>query len=124
MELAFSLPLAAKEFESGIPSNHAFGTQPFVSIPDLGSSLIFEKLEFLPSPVFETEKGFNDILSKTKKAKLEDLIPPEKIWMGIYFDKELQKGIHPRVSIRYIDSELGYGVFAEQPTTHTPGFKA
>jgi len=128
LELAFPLPIAARELESGIPflKNQEssaplkipFGNQPFVTFPGPDPrpdrSFFFEGLEFLPSPIFETEKGFNDILAKTKKAKLEDLIPPEKIWMGIYFDKEIQKGIHPRVSIRYIDSELGYGVFAEQ----------
>ncbi len=90
-----------------------FSKQPHVSIPDSDKEKFIE-LEYLPWPIFETQKGLDDILAKTKKGKLDDQIPPEKIWMGIYFDKEIQKGIHPPVSIRYIDDELGYGVFAEQ----------
>lgn len=91
----------------------SYSKQPFVSFsnpihPEL------ELLEYLPNPVFETQKGFEDILARTKKAKAEDQIPPEKIWMGIYFEQEIEKGIHPHVSIRYIDAELGNGVFAEQ----------
>ena len=34
--------------------------------------------------------------------------------MGIYFDKEIQGGVHPAVSIRYVNPEVGLGVFAEQ----------
>lgn len=34
--------------------------------------------------------------------------------MGIYFDKEIQAGSHPKVSIRFIDEEVGFGVFTEQ----------
>jgi len=71
-------------------------------------------IEFLPHPVFETARGFDDILIKTNKAKIEDQIPSEKIWMGIHFDKEILKEQHPKISIRFIDAKLGDGVFAEQ----------
>jgi len=71
-------------------------------------------LEYLPHPVYESEKVFDSILQKIKRAKTEDQIPPEKIWMGVYFDKEVQTGIHPKVSIRWIDQEIGFGVFAAQ----------
>lgn len=90
-----------------------FCKQPYVSFPDPIHPEL-EALEYLPNPVFETQKGFEDILARTKKAKSEDQVPPEKIWMGIYFEQEIEKGIHPSVSIRYIDAELGHGVFAEQ----------
>lgn len=71
-------------------------------------------IEFLPHPVFENEEIFEDVLFRAKKAKEEDFIPSERIWMGIYFDNEIQKGLHPLISIRYINSEIGYGAFAEQ----------
>lgn len=87
-----------------------FCSQPNVTFPDDS----FEDLEYLPYPVFENEKVFQEVLQKTKKAKLEDVILPEKIWLGVYFDKEIQKGLHPAVSIRHVDTEVGYGVFAEQ----------
>lgn len=71
------------------------------------------KLEYLSHPIFEKEGILGEILIKTQKAKLEDQIPPEKIWMGVYFDKEIQNGLHPPVEIRHIDEEVGFGVFSK-----------
>jgi hypothetical protein len=71
-------------------------------------------LEYLPQPRFESQQVFEEIVEKAKKAKTEDAIPPEKIWMGIYFDQEIQDGSHPKVSIRFIDEKVGFGIFAEQ----------
>jgi hypothetical protein len=78
-------------------------------IPDHPSENSFEYLSY---PIFETREGFEQVLANVSKAKDEDKIPPEKIWMGIYFDKELRNGLHPPISIRYIDNEVGYGVFS------------
>lgn len=71
-------------------------------------------LEYLTHPVFEKDEVLKRILTRTQKAKAQDEIPPEKIWMGIYFDKEIQKGLHPPVSIRFLDNEVGWGAFAEK----------
>lgn len=90
----------------------SFSSQHNVSFVDCRDD--FSHLEYLSHPIFETEEGFAKILTQTQKAKLKDRIPPEKIWMGIYFDKEIQTGFHPPVSIRFVDPEVGYGVFAEQ----------
>lgn len=81
------------------------------TFPDLPK---LEEFQYLSHPIFETQEGLEQVLSLTAKAKKEDKIPAEKIWMGIYFDKEIRKGIHPPISIRHIDSELGYGVFADK----------
>jgi hypothetical protein len=88
-----------------------FSSQPGTKVEE-GEAL--GKLVYLPHPVFESGRALYDTLSRSQKAKLEDRIPPEKIWMGIYFDKEIQKGLHPPVSIRFIDQEVGFGVFTEQ----------
>ncbi|HSX26137.1 MAG TPA: SET domain-containing protein-lysine N-methyltransferase [Chlamydiales bacterium] len=74
----------------------------------------FKNLEYLAHPIFETDQILVDILKRSKKAKMDDEIPPEKIWMGVYFDKEIQRGMHPPVSIQAIDKEVGFGVFAEK----------
>lgn len=71
-------------------------------------------IEYLAHPIFETSRLLEDILRKTQRAKLSDEIPPEKIWMGVYFDKEIQSGIHPPVAIQLVDQEVGYGVFAKK----------
>jgi SET domain-containing protein len=34
--------------------------------------------------------------------------------MGVYFDKEIQQGAHPLVSIEFMDPEVGFGVFSMQ----------
>lgn len=88
-----------------------FINQPNVSMPEVGQ---FAHLQYLAQPLFESEEIFYDILEKNKKVKKEDAIPQEKIWMGIYFDKEIHLGKHPKVSIRFINEKVGFGVFAEQ----------
>ncbi len=75
---------------------------------------MLDQLLFLSNPVFESEETFYTILSRSQKAKTKDRVPPEKTWMGIYFDKEIQQATHPAVSIRFIDDEIGFGVFTEQ----------
>jgi hypothetical protein len=82
--------------------------QPFPSTPSL------PHFEYLAAPIFETKEDFERILANVAKAKEEDKIPPEKIWMGIFFDKELRKGLHPPIAIRHIDQEVGWGVFSEK----------
>ncbi len=73
---------------------------------------LLDSFEYLSHPIFETEDSLDEVIATIAKAKEEDKIPSEKIWMGIYFDKEIRKGIHPSVQIRYIDNEVGFGVFA------------
>jgi hypothetical protein len=88
--------------------------QPLSEVAVFPDHPSLNRFEYLPYPVFETRKGFEDVLSSVSKAKAEDKIPLEKIWMGIYFDKEIKKGLHPPISIRYIDSDVGHGVFSEK----------
>lgn len=71
-------------------------------------------LEYLSHPVFESYGVLKEVLTRTKKAKEEDEIPTEKIWMGIYFDNEIRKQLNPAVNVRYIDDAVGWGVFAAQ----------
>ncbi|MES2273478.1 MAG: SET domain-containing protein-lysine N-methyltransferase [Chlamydiota bacterium] len=94
-----------------LPQN-SFCDQPNLSLGQLDSK-VFAGLEYLSHPIFESNEGLEAILQRVAKAKLEDKIPAEKIWMGIYFDKEIQRGYHPPISIRYVDAEVGFGVFAE-----------
>lgn len=88
-------------------------------IVSLGGSIFASRIHtfeqvYIPHPIFSSIEIFHEVLHHSKKAKLEDLIPTEKIWMGIYFDKEIQTRSNRRFSIRYIDEEVGFGVFAEQ----------
>lgn len=81
---------------------------------DQESQKILDQLMFFSCPVFESEEIFHHILFHTNKAKEKNLIAPEKTWMGIYFDKEIQQTFHPSIAIRFLDPEVGCGVFAMQ----------
>lgn len=85
--------------------------EPF-DLPDIMGMPNLEGFEYLDSPIFESVKAMDEVLGTILKAKKEDRIPSEKIWMGIYFDKEIRKGVHPPIEIRYMSDEIGYGVFA------------
>lgn len=69
---------------------------------------------YLAYPVFETRRELEEVLTTVAKAKKEDKIPAEKIWMGIYFDKEIRSSAHAAVEVRPVDAEVGFGVFAKK----------
>ena len=91
-----------------------FSHQPNVEIEETGRGADLKILDYLAQPVYESDEVLEQILIRTNRAKSADLIEPEKIWMGIYFDKEIQQSLHPKVAIRWIDDEIGYGVYAAQ----------
>jgi len=91
-----------------------FWKQPKVKSPDRAKMGPLVPLEYLPYPIFESVEIFNEVLFSTKRAKQEDEIPTEKIWMGIYFDAEIRQQLTPAVSVRFIDDQVGFGVFASQ----------
>jgi len=96
------------------PRSPSFYEQPNIGVVDSDRLEKLSSLTFLHQPVFESDEIFHEIVKQTKKTKAENGISTEKIWMGVYFDKELQKGIHPKVSIQFIDEKVGFGVFAQQ----------
>lgn len=71
-------------------------------------------LEYLPHPIFESEEALKEILLWTAKALSEGAIDPKRIWMGVYYDHEIEKGLYPRLIVRRIDEEIGFGVFADE----------
>lgn len=87
---------------------------PLQELQTLPNSVAPRQLEHTPYPIFETKEVLDEVLSLISKAKEEDKIPSEKIWMGIYFDKEIASATNPPLSIRKIDDEVGFGVFADQ----------
>jgi hypothetical protein len=94
------------------------GLFPLALLSDVSHVVIEspEKMEQLQQfayheePIFESANVLNLLLEKTLAAKSSDQIPGEKIWMGIYFNREVQ----PKVSLRWIDETLGFGIFAQQ----------
>ena len=96
------------------PPEPPFCDQPNVTFYDVKKNRSILSTEYLPWPIFQNYEMLKDVLFRTKKAKQEDDIPTEKVWMGIYYDTEVQKQQCPSIAIRYIDDEVGYGAFANQ----------
>src|SRR3989338_547511 len=69
---------------------------------------------FLSHPLFTTSALCEIVLSRVAAAKARGLIPAEKIWLGVYFDREIAEGVSPPIAIRWVDDEVGRGVFAEK----------
>jgi hypothetical protein len=91
----------------------AFIAQPHVDFSDT-RRLTPLKLQYLPHPVFERTEDLEEIVRSTHLAKSADAIPHDQVWMGIHFDMEIEKGLHPPFAVRWIDEKTGFGVFALQ----------
>jgi SET domain-containing protein len=61
---------------------------------------------------YESEELFESIRQKTTQAKLKGKVPPEKIWMGIYYSREIEQKRQAPIEVRKVDDEVGDGVFA------------
>ena len=48
-------------------------------------------IEYLAQPIFESWDLLDEILTHTQKAKNDEIISSERIWMGVYYDKEIQQ---------------------------------
>lgn len=75
----------------------------------------FEKLtgaKWVSSLEFENRKILSDLLQRGEKLHKKGELTLEQVWLGKYFKKEIEEQSLPNVAIRYIDSHLGWGVFA------------
>lgn len=48
------------------------------------------------------------------RAKREGAIERDRIWMGVYYDKEIEEGIPSKVFVRWIDAKIGYTAFTQK----------
>ena len=94
-------------------SQCSFWTQPNVEF-EAGHGLETLNIEYLPQPVFESFEVLEEVLGYTQKAKDDDVIPSDRIWMGVYYDKEIQQRIHPRLAVRWVSERMGFGLFAAE----------
>jgi len=72
---------------------------------------IFTKLgiRYLDEIRFEKAKVQKKTLDAWRRNK-----DPSKKWFSACFEKELKNKEHPKISLRYVDNRLQYGVFAEE----------
>ena len=72
------------------------------------------KFELLTHIAFNSAKEKRDILSRGLKEAQEGNIPAEALQRGKEYRKKIERGYKPKISIRFINKRIGYGVFAEQ----------
>lgn len=75
----------------------------------------FEKLvgaKWIQELRFERSEILDDLLKRGKKLYDKGELTIEQVWLGKYFQKEISLHPLPNVAIRYIDPQMGWGVFA------------
>ncbi len=70
-------------------------------------------IEFLPTLKFDKKRILKWTLKACKKALKKELIVKEQRWLGSFYDDEISNQILPNLSIRWIDDDMGFGVFAD-----------
>ena len=101
------------EILSKKPVYESYHLQPNVEFEDL-ERIKNLHLEYIPQPIFSNYEVLEDILTQNHVLMQENRIPYDRIWMGSYFSTEIEFGIHPPVSVKWIDDEIGFGVFAQE----------
>jgi hypothetical protein len=77
----------------------------------------FEKafgIVYLPHIEFPLSTDFAAISQKISKYRNKGMLDQKQLWLGAYFQKEIQEPFVPPVRLRWIDETFGWGVFAEQ----------
>jgi hypothetical protein len=69
-------------------------------------------------------KNFNILkwmLKNCKKEEKKNIITPKQKWMGFFYEKEILSGFYPDVSIRWVNSDVEFGLFTNinlKPNTY------
>ncbi len=83
-----------------------------------GKQLDLEEFErvsgskWIPKLDFDDFHVFSDIAKESVGLYQKGEMSPEQLWLGSYFRKEILTCETPELAIRWIDSQLGWGVFA------------
>lgn len=87
------------------------GTERVLSKKELESELHFT---YIPQLDFMEWSIFLKLTSKTAKFHKKGLLDHEQIWLGTYFQKEIASLELPSIRLKWIDSTIGWGIFAEK----------
>jgi hypothetical protein len=72
------------------------------------------RFEYVSYLVFNSSHLFNRVVKKVKKYPLNSRISVERKWLGALYKPYLNGCFTPRLSIQFIDSKMGHGLFAGQ----------
>jgi uncharacterized protein len=71
-------------------------------------------IDYLSHIAFPLLTDFSAIIRKIAKYHTKGFLDQKQLWLGAYFQKEIQDPIVPPVRLRWIDEKIGWGVFAEE----------
>ncbi len=87
------------------------GEKRLLSVKELEEEF---QVKYIPQLDFSRVELFRRLANKSAKFLKMGYLDDEQIWLGSYFEKEIFEAPLPPVSLRWIDEELGWGVFAER----------
>jgi hypothetical protein len=67
-------------------------------------------IQYLSHLTFQTPR----LLAKIQNAIQKEPLNQKQRWLGKYFQKEIQEGYTRPLLVKWIDSDVGYGAFAEE----------
>ncbi|MDE3055128.1 MAG: SET domain-containing protein [Verrucomicrobiota bacterium] len=70
---------------------------------------------FLPQLHFADPKFLHCVEKKTEKLRKKGELTRKQLWLGSYYRQEIESGYTPDLFFRWIDEEIGWGVFAARP---------
>lgn len=83
----------------------------FYTIPELEAHL---KFKFLPHIAFETPEDREEVRRRGLDQLQNNGIPEAAQSFGAQFREEIQASFIPKVSVRWLNENAGYGLFAEE----------
>jgi len=69
---------------------------------------------YLPHLEFPRLTDFFAVSKKIAKFHKKGFLDQKQLWLGAYFQKEIQTPTIPQVRLRWINENMGWGLFAEQ----------
>ncbi len=81
------------------------------------SSEEFEKhlgVRYLHHLSFQNFSSLAWVVKKCRKALKEEVITTEQKWLGSYYQKELLSHTLPEITVRWINADIGWGVFSKK----------
>ena len=77
-----------------------------------------QTIKYLKQPVFENEKIKQAVLKQNQKMKKKHFFSEEKLFLGQYFCREIEKGLSRKLALKPVSSVIGLGVFALEKIAH------
>src|SRR5690349_6625155 len=69
------------------------------------------KVKAIDQLIFETDELAEEVAHLCRRVRR---ISTRQKWLGVYYKRDLEEKRVPKLIIRWIDEEMGYGIFADE----------